>query len=368
MDNVEGRKKVAHRGISSDKLEKVRDAALDMWSAGRAVMPSTVFFALVILVATIGYVRLGWPPADALYMVVITVFSVGFGETHPVDTHAERVWTMLVIIGGWAGVVATLGNITKAVTEGELRRATESNRKTRVMEHLHDHVIICGYGRMGQTLARELKASSVTFVVIERDEERVAQLNNDGYLSLKGDATEEAVLRSAGIERAKVIATVLPQDALNVFITLTARELGNNIKIIARGEQPSTEKKLLQAGANEVILPATIGGLRIAHSIMAPEVSQMLDGKTNLDLGSLGIEIDELSLLSHSHLLGKSVSEVQKLGGGNIMVLGVRRSHAVLRDNLESIILKEGDALIAISRNSNLPAIIGRDVERTELM
>lgn len=362
------RPKGAHRGLSGDEFEKVRDAVLDMWAAVRAVFPSTIFFALVILIATIGYIQMGWPSADALYMVIITVFSVGFGETHPVDTHAERVWTMLVIIAGWAGVVLTLGNIIKAVTEGELRRVTESIRKTRVMEHLHDHVIICGYGRMGQTLARELKGTDIQFVVIERDEERVAQLVADGFLSLKGDATEEAVLRHAGAERARVIATVLPQDALNVFITLTARELSSSIKIIARGEQPSTEKKLIQAGANEVILPATIGGLRIAHSITSPEVAVLLDKKNGLDLHFLGIEIDELSLNTESHLIGKTVGEVQKLGGGDVMVVGVRRDHEVLRDGIENLALQEGDSLIAISRTRNLPAAIGRGVERTELL
>ncbi|RYG72833.1 potassium channel protein [bacterium] len=368
MNHEKGPEKLAHRGLSSEELEKVRDSASDMWRALRAVLPSTLFFALVIVIATIGYVQLGWPFFDALYMVIITVFSVGFGETQPVDTTAERVWTMLVIIGGWAGVVVTLGGITKSVTEGELRRVTETIRKTRVMEHLHDHVIICGYGRIGQTLARELTAAKIAFVIIDRDEERVAQIAVEGYLSFKGDATEEATLRSVGIERARVLATVLPQDALNVFITLTARDLSREIKIIARGEQPSTEKKLLQAGANEVILPATIGGLRIAHSITSPEVAEMLEGKKGLDLRSLGVEIDELSLHSHSHLLGKTVREIQKLGNGEIMVLGLRRDHEVLRENLENLTLEEGDALIAISRTRKLPEVIGRDVERTELL
>jgi voltage-gated potassium channel len=364
-----GREKLAHRGLSSEELERVRDSASDLWRAFRSILPSTLFFAVVILVSTFGYIELGWPPFYALYMVIITVFSVGFGETQPVDTVAERIWTMLVIIGGWAGVVVTLGGITKAVTEGELRRVTETIRKTRAMEHLHDHVIICGYGRIGQTLARELTHAKIAFVIIDRDEERVAQIAVEGYLSFKGDATEEATLRSVGIERARVLATVLPQDALNVFITLTARDLSREIKIIARGEQPSTEKKLLQAGANEVILPATIGGLRIAHSITTPEVGEMLQGgESGLNLRSLGVEIDELSLHSHSHLVGKTVRELQKLGNGEIMVLGVQRDREILRDGLDEIVLQEGDALIAISRTRKLPEIIGRDVERTELL
>ena len=359
----------AHRGLSDEEIESLRDTAADLWRAVRALLPAIAFFALIISVSTLGYIALGWPAFDALYMVVITVFSVGYGETQPVDTPIERIWTILVIFGGWSGVVVTLGGITKAVTEGELRRATDTIRKNRAMEHLKNHVIICGYGRMGQTLARELKNARIPFVIIDRDEERVAQIAVEGYMSFKGDATEEATLQSAGITRAKTLATVLPQDALNVFITLTARELSRDIKIIARGELPSTEKKLRQAGANEVILPATIGGLRIAHSIVQPEVSELLrDGAGGRDLHALGIEIDELQLHQHAHLIGKTVGDVHRIASGGLMVLGVRRDHEVLREHLDDIVLHEGDALIAISRNKNLPASIGRDVERTELV
>ena len=358
----------AHRGLSGDDIEVLRDTAADLWRAVRAILPATAFFALIITVATAGYIALGWPPFDALYMVVISVFSVGYGETQPVDTVAERVWTMLVILSGWAGVVITLGGITKAVTEGELRRATQTIRQNRAMEHLKNHVIICGYGRMGQTLARELKLAKIPFVVVDRDEERIAQIAVEGFLCFRGDATEETTLQSVGITRATTLATVLPQDALNVFITLTARNLSRDIKIISRGEQPSTEKKLLQAGASEVILPANIGGLRIAQSIVQPEVAQMLhDGHQNLDLHSFGCEIDELLLQDHSHLPGKTVHEVHKMSSGALMVIAVRRGHEILREHLEDIVLHENDALIVVSRTSQLPAVIARDVKRTEL-
>ncbi|HEX8551363.1 MAG TPA: NAD-binding protein [Abditibacteriaceae bacterium] len=356
-----------HRGLSDEDLAHLRETFFDIWRGVRSVMPATAFFAVIIVIATLGYIALGWQPFDAFYMVVITVFSVGYGETQPIDTVAERIWTILVIFGGWSAVVVTLGGITKSVTEGELRRLTDSIRKTRVMEHLHDHVIICGYGRMGQTLARELQDAGMSFVVIDRDEERVAQISVDGYLAHRGDATEESVLEYCGVQRAKTLATVLPQDALNVFITLTARDLSSDIKIIARGEQPSTEKKLLQAGADEVVLPATIGGLRIAHSITQPDVSELLRQKSGLDWNALGIEVDELRLHQHAHLLGKSVHEIHRLCNGEIMILGVRRNAEVLRENLDSLVLQEGDALVALARTQQLPAILARDVERTTM-
>ena len=350
--------------------ENARDLAHDIAGASRFLLPALSFFALVISVATLGYMLLGWGPMDAFYMVIITVFAVGYGEILPVKSFAAHVWTILVIISGWSAVVFTLGGVIKSVTEGELRRATASVRRERAMNQLQDHVIICGYGRMGQTLARELHQSQVPFVVIDRDEERVAQVEGARFLFLRGDATDEDVLELAGIRRARTLATVLPQDALNVFITLTARNLSQSIVIIARGEQLSTEKKLMQAGANEVILPANIGALRIAHSIVEPTVAGLMReiGGGNMDLGALGVEIDELALHDRSHLVGTTVGELHQMGAGAVMVIGVRRGQEMLRDDLENICLERGDALIAISRAQELPAIIQRDVERTELM
>lgn len=355
--------------LFADFGESARDLAHDIAGASRFILPALSFFALVISVATLGYMLLGWGPMDAFYMVIITVFAVGYGEILPVQSFAAHVWTIIVIISGWSAVVFTLGGVIKSVTEGELRRATASVRRERAMNQLQDHVIICGYGRMGQTLAQELHQNGVAFVVIDRDEERVAQVEAGHFLFLRGDATDEGVLEQAGITRARTLATVLPQDALNVFITLTARNLSKNITIIARGEQLSTEKKLMQAGADEVILPANIGALRIAHSIVEPTVAGLMrEIGGGIDLGALGIEIDELALHLRSHLVGKTVRELHQLGAGAVMVIGVRRGQQMLRDDLENIRLESGDALVAISRAQELPAIIQRDVERTELM
>ncbi|BCM89577.1 voltage-gated potassium channel Kch [Abditibacteriota bacterium] len=357
------------RGLSDAQIEALRDTASDGWRAIRMVLPAIWLFALIILGSTIGYIVLGWPAFDALYMVVISVFSVGYGEVHPVVTITERLWTMAVIFAGWIGVVITLGGITKAVTEGELRRATQSHRTRRAMDHLKQHVIICGYGRMGQTLARELQRAHVSFVIIDRDEERVAQITTDGFLAYRGDATEESVLESCGIERATFLATVLPQDALNVFITLTARNLSRSIKIFARGEQPSTERKLRQAGADEVISPAQIGALRIAHAVVEPEIAAMVHHSAGgVDLSALGVEVDELYLHDNAGLLGQDVRALHRQTSGEIMVLAVRRSTQLLRDAIDDLVLQRGDVLLVVSRSKQLPPILARDVDRAGLL
>ena len=349
-------------------LVSFTESAQDFARAVKFVMPALSFFAFVIVTATIGYVLMGWTPMDAFYMVIITVFAVGYGEVSPIKSPQSQIWTILVILSGWSAVVFTLGGVIKSVTEGELQRARFLVRKQRTMEQLENHVIICGYGRMGQALASELRENEIAFVVIDRDEERIAQIEADGFLSVRGDATDESVLERVGIERAATLATVLPQDALNVFITLTARSLSPRVRIIARGEQLSTERKLIHAGANEVILPATIGALRIAHSIIEPTVASLMrEIGGNLDLRGLGVEIDELQLHRRAHLVGKTVGEVHRLSEGAVMVVAVRRGDSILRDDLENIALEHGDALIAISRTQDLPAIIQRDVERTEL-
>ena len=349
-------------------LVSFSESARDLVRALKFVVPALSFFAFVIAASTLGYIALGWSPLDALYMVIITVFAVGYGEVSPINSPAAQIWTILVILSGWSAVVFTLGGVIKSVTEGELTRARENVRKQRTMEQLKNHVIICGYGRMGQTLAAELAENEVPFIVIDRDEERVAQIEADGFLGVRGDASDENILERVGIGRAATLATVLPQDALNVFITLTARNLSPSVRIIARGEQLSTEKKLIHAGANEVILPATIGALRIAHSIVEPTVANLMrEIGGNLDLRGLGVEIDELQLHRRAHLVGKTVNEVHRLSEGAVMVVAVRRGDEILRDDLENIVLQHGDALIAISRTQDLPAIIQRDVERTEL-
>jgi len=191
------------------------------------------------------------------------------------------------------------------VTEGEVNRALGIRRVTHSIKSLNQHVIICGFGRIGQMLARKMTEAKRPFVIIDSNTERMAQAEAMAYLVLSGNATDEEMLQAAGIERAKFLATVLPEDADNVFITLTARELNPNLVILAQGELPLTEKKLRLAGADHVVLPATISALRMAHMITHPAALDFLergDGRHNFNeqLAQIDVQIDELAIsLAH---------------------------------------------------------------------
>lgn len=334
---------------------------------------SLLYLTFVGTAAVAGYCLLfKWSLMDSIYMVAITIFGVGFGEVQPVTTVGARFFTIFVIIGGTSAIAYVIGEAIRFVTEGEIMKAIGEHKKSRQVEILTQHAIICGYGRIGQILAHELAASKFPFVVVDLDDERLALAEESGYLFVKGSATEEETLQRAHIERAVVLATVLPQDTLNVFITLTARNLNRHLRIIARGEQPTTEKKLRQAGADEVVLPAAIGGTRIAHSITRPATMKFFGdnrGLINHDLKDLGIEIDELRLVRHTHLVGQTVGDLQTLAEGNVMVIALHRADgSILRSGFLEEKLHEGDSVIIVGRMQSLPPALRDEVDREELV
>ena len=236
----------------------------------KRILTGALFFITTLTAATAGYMLAGWSLMDAVYMVVITTFGVGYGEVHPITSTTLRIFTIGVIVAGTSSVVYMVGGFVQMITEGEINKALGARRMTRSIETLEHHVIICGFGRMGQILARKMLDANIPCVIINNNADRIAMAESSGYLIRIGNATDEAILHAAGIDRAKVLATVLPDDAANVFITLTARELNPKLMILARGELPSTEKKLRLAGANQVVLPAAISALRMSHMITHP--------------------------------------------------------------------------------------------------
>ena len=339
----------------------------------RKIYFGILLLVLIVFLSTLGYRMAGWPWVDALYMVIITVFGVGFGEVHPIDSVGLKVFTMVIIIADSSVVVYIVSSIIRLVTEGEIKRTLGKLKMKRTIDDTRDHAIICGFGRIGQILAVELTEAHHPFVIVDVDADRIANAEALGYLTIRGSATEEEFLLAAGIERAKVLATVLPQDTLNVFITLTARNLNRSMRIMARGEQPSTEKKLRQAGADEVVLPASIGAHRIANSITRPSIMQLLGDPTGLvgqELKHLGLEVDELGVKHDASYEGMKVRDIQKTMQKACLVVALKCADGrVMRQHFEDHHLTEGDSLIVLGRTATMTKELATlEMERTELL
>ncbi|MFO1114926.1 MAG: NAD-binding protein [Beijerinckiaceae bacterium] len=325
--------------------------------------------ALVLLligsVATLAYTLQGWAVGDAIYMVVITVFSVGYREVLPVETPALRAITMSLIVAGCMDMVFITGCFVQLITASQFHQFFGIRRMQKDIDRLSGHVIICGFGRIGQMLARELKAGISSFVVIDNVDGQIALAHANAYLVLQGDARDEQILELAGIRRARAIATVLPDDAANVFITLSARALNPGMTIIARGELPSTETKLLQAGADRVVLPARIGAERMAELLLYKDMSGLITGMKggNLDrlaaeLQHLGLDIEIVAAEKGSRCVGAAISEIEARGSGAFLVVAIeRRNGETILQPQDGVRVEEGDGVAVVCRPGRAHAL-----------
>ena len=316
------------------------------------IRAGAVILLAVIVAAVLGYRIAGRDWLDAIYMVVITVSTVGYGESSHLSP-GQQVLTMGVIVIGISAAVVSLGGFIQMMMEGEIDRALSLGRTTRAIERLERHVVLCGFGRIGRILAHELTGKSQSFVVIDSGADAVAEAQHLGYLVRLGDATEEEVLRAAGVERAKTLVTALPGDADNVFITLTARDLNRDLQIIARGEFPSTEKKLLQAGANRVVLPAAIGALRMAAIITRPsaiELLELVSGRSVLD-----VEVDEITVAAASTLVGRTIADSDIRRRSGLLIVAIKqKAGAMIFNPGTEVVFRPDDTLIVMGRVADI--------------
>lgn len=331
-----------------------------MRSPLQRVLAGAILFGTTLIGAVIGYLFFGCPLLDALYMVVITVFGVGYGEFCPTSP-TQRIFTIFVIVAGSSAAVYTVGGFVQMLTEGEIKQVLESRRKTRNLESLEHHAIVCGYGRIGQVLARKLTEVKQPFLIVDQNPDRLLSAEEQGYQVYEGNATDERVLIAVGIERARVLATVLPDDALNVFITLTARGLNPNLEIVARGEMPNTEKKLKLAGANHVVSPASISGMRMANLITHPNTIEFLDqgeerNRLNELLAQIDVQVDELTIPANSPLVGKTIGDLEVRGKGTFIVVALRKADGeiVTHPDHEYPLLAK-DVVIVLGHRGDIP-------------
>ena len=297
---------------------------------------------------------------DACYMVVITIYGVGYGEVQPVETPGLKLFTMLVIVAGCSAAIYVVGGFVQMVAEGEINRALGVRRTTKGIEMLQEHAIVCGFGRVGRILADELRRAGTDLVIVDNDADRLSEAERNGMLVVLGSATQEDILEQAGLLRAQVLAAVLPDDAANILVTLTARELSENVRIIARGEYPATERKLLRSGADKVVLPAAIGASKIAHLMTTPSAEQWLSdelGRSHLndELRQIGLTLHEISIDAGSVLVGRFVTEIESLCPGGFVVVAVRQSDGdLVQDAAAWPQLSAGDTLLVLGHNEEV--------------
>ncbi len=275
----------------------------------------------VILGGSTGYVLIErWSPMDAAYMTVITLTTVGFREVHDLDT-AGRLWTMGLSVAGVAIIFGSIGIVAEAV----IAEAASGKREARTMRErigqLSDHFIVCGFGRVGATVARELVNAGQAIVVVEANPTAASQAAAAGFLVVEGDATRDAILVAAGIERARGLVTAIDSDANNVFVTLSARGLNEKLVIVARANEVGSEAKLHQAGADRAVSPYTRAGRQLAVLATRPNVADFIDFA--LSTGELSFSIEELRIETTSPLAGRTVDELRTEG---IHVLAIVRA------------------------------------------
>jgi voltage-gated potassium channel len=309
-----------------------------------------IALALVLAGGTAGYVVLGFAPLDALYQTVTTVTTVGFREVEPLDA-AGKLFTMVLILTGVGTVLYTFSVLLEAVVEGHVGNLFGRRRMQRKIDQMSGHVIVCGWGRVGRAFAQHVTASGQDVVVVDCDASRA---DDCPFPTVLGDATDDEVLRAAGIERARVFVAALSNDAASLYVTVSARSLRSDLFVIARARTEPSEHKLLRAGADRVVNPQRLGGQRMAAFALQPNVAEFLD--VVMHDGTLEFRLEELLVPGGSPLSGVTLRESHIRDRTGALVLAIRKERFETNPAPDTLI-EPGNVLITIGTTSQLEAL-----------
>lgn len=307
---------------------------------------------VLLLVGTLGYHFLeGWSFFEALFQTINTLTTLGFGEG-PV-TVAGRVFTMMLALGGIFTLFYAATELIRTVVSGEVQDIMGRQHMERSLTALHQHLIVCGLGRMGRLVCQEFSKQKLPFVIIERRADLLEGFDLPHGIPLHGDATSDEVLKRAGIERARALVTVAASDADNLYITMSARLLNERVFIVARAEDPGSEEKLLRGGANRVVSPYQIGGTRVAHAVLRPTVVDFLELAT--ESAHVDLQIEETRISDKSPLVGSTLKDSRLRQDLGVIVVAIKKpSGQMIFNPSHDAPLEAGNILIAIGDREHL--------------
>jgi voltage-gated potassium channel len=311
---------------------------------------------LVIVFGAVGFAVIeGLSLIDAVYVATQTVTSVGYGDIPP-KSAAGRVFAIVFMLAGGGAVLYALSVLAQSVVQSGVVAAFNSRRRTQTMSKLENHFVVCGAGRVGMRIVRELKRQNCSFIVIERDEKLVAPLIEAGDFVIVGDATLEDNLKKARVTRAKGLAACLPDDADNVYVVLTARDLNKEMHIVARAVEEQAEPKLIRAGANRVVAPTIIGSQSMARALLKPTIADFMDSiaAENLDLA-----FEEIAVERASGYCGKKLKDTNIRSELDVVIVAIKRkSGEMLFHPSGEVEICENDMLVVIGRAEAMERLI----------
>tara|TARA_Y200000002_G_scaffold342013_1_gene313592 strand:+ start:67 stop:1059 length:993 start_codon:yes stop_codon:yes gene_type:complete len=313
-----------------------------------------IYFISLIIIGSLGYYYIGgsdWTLLDSLYMTIITLASVGYGEVHELD-NLGKIWSILLIIFGVTGVGVLFRTINEEFIQSQL---FWKKKMKKTISKLKDHYVICGYGRMGAVIAKELSDKGKKFVIIDNSEEKIEIIRENGMLCLQGDATSEETLKSAGIDKASGVAVVLDTDQDNLFVTMSIKTVYPDTFLLSRCSRKENQTKLIRAGANKVINPYISGGHRMAEILIKPQVEDSISVVSPKD-SKVNLTIDEISLTGVQKYNGVTIKESEIRNKFDVSIVGIMKS------NGDSIINPSSDELL----NTDQTIILIGEVEKMD--
>ena len=320
----------------------------------RRLLWGVCVLVIIIVAGVIGYVVIEeWSFVDALYMTIITITTVGYAEVHPL-TASGQIFSIFLIVGGVSGALYALSGIAGYIIEGHLGTTLGRRRMEKTVTKLKGHFILCGYGRVGQEIARIFTEEGIPFVVIDKNQESIASIEKNGGLYVFGDATRDEVLKEAGIEQARGLVVALGSDADSVYITLSARGLRPDLFIEARASSSMAGAKLKKAGANRIIAPYSLGARRMAELALRPAVVDFID--TVIRSRGRDLQMENITVSHNSALAGLTVEETRQRTKAAILTISRKGGKLLVNPSIEETI-EAGDRLITLGTKKQLAAL-----------